>query len=79
MIPELKLTTCKTDPNTCSAVGDDGHPVFKNPNNWTKEEMNSFYAEHLQPQSMAFNIKWMGLAHYMKAYTYEEAKEISEL
>ncbi len=73
MSEELKIRAFKTSPNLCDAVGDDGHPTFDNPHGWTEEQVTSFFDEAFKHKRMAFNIKWMGLAHYMKNETYEEA------
>ena len=48
----------------------DGHPVFENPHGWTVEQMDDIYDRFLSPRAMAFNIKWMGLAEYMKEGPY---------
>ena len=47
-------------------VNADGHPTFENPHGWTIRQMNEIYGKFLAPRNMAPNIKWMGLASYMK-------------
>lgn len=73
MSEKLKIRAFKTLPNSVPAVGDDGHPTFENPHGWTEEQASSFFEEAFKHKNMALNIKWMGLSHYMKNETYEEA------
>lgn len=68
--PQIVWTsvTCRGGGMPC--LNEDGHPTFGNPHGWTIEQMDDIYGKFLRPRSMAFNIKWMGLAAYMKEGPY---------
>ena len=65
-------TTCHGGKAPC--LNADGHPTFDNPHRWTTDQMDDIYRRFLHPQAMAFNIKWMGLASYLKEGTYETVR-----
>ena len=65
-------TTCHGGNAPC--LNADGRPTFDNPHRWTTEQMDDIYRRFLHPQAMAFNIKWMGLASYLKEGTYETVR-----
>ena len=68
--PAIVWTSRKCTSGNMPCLNAKGHPVFDNPHGWTVEEMDDIYDRFLRPRAMAFNIKWMGLAQYMKEGPY---------
>jgi hypothetical protein len=68
--PEIVWTSQTCTNGNMPCLNEDGHPVFKNPHGWTTEQMDDIYDRFLYPRGMAFTIKWMGLAQYMKEGPY---------
>jgi len=68
--PQIVWTSATCHGGNMSCLNEDGHPTFENPHGWTIEQMDDIYGKFLRPRSMAFNIKWMGLAAYMQEGPY---------
>ena len=68
--PQIVWTSATCPGGNMPCLNADGHPTFENPHGWTIEQMDDIYGKFLRPRSMAFNIKWMGLASYMKEGPY---------
>ena len=68
--PAIVWTSRKCTSGNMPCLNADSHPVFENPHGWTVEQMDDIYDRFLYPRAMAFNIKWMGLAEYMKEGPY---------
>ena len=64
--PQIVWTSATCHGGNMPCLNADGHPTFENPHGWTMEQMDDIYGKFLRARSMAFNIKWMGLASYMK-------------
>ena len=69
--PRIVWTSTTCHGGNASCLSADGHPTFENPHGWTIKQMNDIYRRFIHPQAMAFTIKWMGLASYLKEGPYE--------
>ena len=65
-------TTCHGGNAPC--LNADGHPTFENPHGWTIKQMDDIYRRFLHPRTMAYTVKWMGLASYMRNGPYETVR-----
>ncbi|MGI9466811.1 MAG: hypothetical protein ACR2OA_06795 [Rubripirellula sp.] len=68
--PQIVWTSVTCHGGNMPCLNADGHPTFANPHGWTTEQMDDIYGRFLRPRSMAFTVKWMGLAYYMKEGPY---------
>ncbi|OUW82748.1 MAG: hypothetical protein CBD74_06710 [Saprospirales bacterium TMED214] len=70
----ITWTSATCDDGKMPCINADGHPTFENPYVWTIEQMDDIYCTFLHPRSMAYNIKWMGLASIMREGPYEKVR-----